>query len=243
MGQVKSTSTLPEKNWMTPASIAFTSDSRAIVVIADDSLVTIQAADGSSVVKRPKDGPDRRAVFLPALNRVLAVRRAAAGDSEIATWNPATEDPPTLVKLDGIKGSITAFSFSANGKVLAVCPDNLSAKSQITLHDSLTGKVTGQLPVDDAANYRNYSSLVLSPDGQYLAGIGAGDIVQPKYDSVDLFRVSSGKRLYHINSGASPPATETFANALTFTADSKSLYYVQKYNNIIGLDTETGNVR
>lgn len=243
-GRVKSVGKLPEENRTIPAGMSFTSDSRAVVVIADKSLVTIQADDGRSLVKKPTDWPTDKAVFVPALNRVVVVRKVQdSQDSEVATWDPATDAAPKIVKLVGIKGYPTAFAVSADGKTFAVCPDNGDNKSQVTLHDAATGKVIGQLPVDDAANFRSYRSLVLSPDGQLLAGIGGGDGVRVLYDSVDLFRVSDGKRIYHTTSGATPRPDELFANALTFTPDSKALYFVQKQKTIISVDTQTGNPR
>jgi hypothetical protein len=237
-GQVQSTGSLPKENRTVPASIAFTPDNKAAVVIANDSIVTIQAADGNSSVRKPKgESVDRTAVYLPAVNKLMVVRRAANfGESEIASWNPTSDDAPTVVPLVGIKGFITAFSVSPDGKRVAVCP-NEGETPQVTIHDTVTGKVTTQMPVDRAANYRGYSELLFSPDGQFLAGLGRGDVVRAPYASLDLFRVSNGQLLYH-NGTTTAPRDAAFVKCLTFTPDSKSLYFVQESNKVVNISTE-----
>lgn len=219
--------------------VAFTADRSAAVVVSDDKIVTVRAADGAVTVVAPADKPGSKAVYVPGLNRVVEARRGKTGATiELASWDPTADRPPTAVVLEGVTDYPSAFDVSADGKVAAVGTGSFGSKGRVTLHDPATGRRTVALPADDNPLFQNYVTLVLSADGKYLAGAGGGDFAS-KFQTLDLFQTADGRRV-HRSTGAPAPPVMRFATVPTFSADGKSLFFVRSRNMVVRVDTATG---
>jgi hypothetical protein len=222
-----------------PTGMAFTPDGAAVVVVSDASLVTATVATGQVVVKKPQDKPHYKAVYQPALKRVVEVRQKEDfSGPELAMWDPASDGAPTKLSLAG-SAQVASFAVSGDGKLLAVCssPINDNEKGRVTFYSTNDGKTLGQLPADDAPRFSQYRELTLSPDGKYLAGVGTGGLTGPFY-SMDLYRVADAKRIYRTT--ANSIESGTFASFPRFSLDGKWVYYILNDSKFMRIDIEKG---
>lgn len=235
-----STGKLPRSD-RSPSQICFSPDGQSVFVRYEDQFVSVQVGDGAVTTKKFNEPVRDFARYLPDEGKMVDVRRSDDGGPTVfSRWNPLKNDPPTAVRLDGMTDTPPTFAVTPDGKTVAVCTDQKAAR--VRIHDTTTGKLIRELPADDAQNFRSYRALVFSPDGTYLAGIGAGQFVKVPFDSVDLFRVADGKRLFRaVNDGGDHLGG--FAKSLQFSGDGKLLFYVENHKKVVCVETATGTRR
>ncbi|HEX4607295.1 MAG TPA: hypothetical protein VH092_03740, partial [Urbifossiella sp.] len=179
-------------------------------------------------------------VFVPALGRVAEVRRALTGaqGAELATWDPASDGPPTVVRLEGVTNFPAAFAVSADGRVVTVCTSpSTGQKGRVSFHTPADGRRTAQLPADDSPGFNHYTQLALSADGRIVAGIGTGNF-ETRFSSIDLFRAADGQRVYRDSVSELPRVR--FASCPIFTPDGNTLLYVKRESTVGRVDTQSG---
>jgi hypothetical protein len=193
-------------------------------------------ADRVDVI-RPPNVLSGREVFVPGLGRVAgAVEGDRSGLVDLALWDPASDAASTKIPLGPVKNGAGEFAVSADGKVAAVCSGAKPAeRSRISLYSLPDGKKLGDLPDDEDTKSTTFRKVVLSPDGQFVAAIGAG----PGFNAVSVFRVSDQKRVAR-RTGPESLSGIDFADAPRFSADGKALYYVPSGNRLARIDIETG---
>jgi len=226
----------------TPHRFRFNEDGSAVVFISNDALVTVRVQGGVVTVNKPKDKPGSNAYYVPGLKRIAEVRKTAdIYGCELATWDPASDGPPTVVRLEGIKDIPGAWAVSGNGKVVAVSPymTNDKDKTQVSLFDPSDGKRISLLPLDDHADFRGYKFLELSMDARVLVGRGTDNGLPSKFMSIDVIQLANTKRTYR--AVRDPFKVLGTHNEIVLSSDGTVLIYDGAEGKIIRVDTRTGN--
>lgn len=222
-----------------PSKMTFTDEGRSVVFAWKAGVTRVGVHDGVVAQKRPIDSPGYGAVYIPGLKRIVELRRSKdTGNTELARWNPDSDDPPKVVNLGSLTTFFNRFAISRDGKTLAIFHYGTSAEkksvSLVSFFDPDTGKRISKV---DVSGFGGYPNLELSPDGRLLALANGPN--EKKAVTVAIYRTSDGKRLHE-------SVHEHDKDALlqipfpTFLPDGSALIYVRQPKTITRMDTQTG---
>jgi hypothetical protein len=211
-------------------TMTFTDDGAAVVLISEDTAVGVRL-DGTVTERtnlrsqESERAMDHCMLYVPGLKRIATLRGVDnPSGPELALWDPLTTDPPTTVRLKGVNHFAGSYTVSADGSTVAVCARGGPPEKpicELTFHSAQDGTRTGLLPIK-AGPASGYPRLVLSPDGQYLAG------VTPAGAYCDLIRVTDGKRLHRAGNPTEMDLGAIGKAGPMFSNNGKWLYFVVK---------------
>jgi hypothetical protein len=222
-------------------ALTFTADGSAVVFSSGEGIVTVRAPDGKTSVVRPADKPGSGAVYVPAIRRVLQVRRSLGkGECELAAWDPAAEGPPDVVRLAWSDANFAGFAVSRDGRtvvLLNAARDRTPGQTDVTAYDRVSGQRAGWARVEDAGGTSSLNEIALSADGALLAieDAGRGGLTR----SVDVYRVADGGRVAQ-SLGETHPEGGRYAFRTVMVPDGSALYFVRRSSTIVRFDLRTG---
>ncbi len=223
-------------SWGAPGLVSLSPDGRWLAGPGDAGLRLWDVVTGKLVrtvgtvpLERPEFSPDSRtlAARVGKFSKEIGLWDVASG-SPLRRWAPDKETVACLVFTDGGKTLVTA------GRPTCIVPG--PDDQVMCFWDVRTGAERRRVPL----GHTNPQTLVLSPDGKLLAGIGFGARGQERY--VRAWDAASGKEVWQAT--ATPkenlPGRSVYFTGLAFAPDGKSLYVGGVDATLLVLDPATG---
>jgi WD40 repeat protein len=225
----------------------------AVTLAPDGKAVAVAAYDGVRILELP-GGKELRTLKAAGFANFASVAYSPDGKlvgaadhaGRIKFWDPATGteagqigDPAAARVAATIAGG---FSFSGDGKFVAVASTNFGAnsKSQAIVYEVATGKETAKVEV----MHNNGVRAILSGDGKVLVTTGQyfprGGIEPPEKQAeinatVELWDAATGKELHKLRGEGSTGAAHA-----AFSPDGKQLAVVNVSGGLIVWDHAAG---
>jgi WD40 repeat protein len=195
---------------------AYSLDSEALRAVFSgyNDLVCFDIRSGKSLWLHPREGGVRSLIALSSNGTRLAAGGGSKNPQIVSLYDAASGN--LLQQFDHHSGSVMALALSSDGSNLVTA----TTADGVQLWDAATGKLLKVYAYQVPGLGQNMSAPIFSPDGRWLAIVGAS--AQIEESRVGVFRTDSGELEWEIQ--VKTDGSIGSAIPLAFAPDGKILY-------------------